>query len=103
MFKSTAGHPGALINYLTGLDISKREAIFLNFQLARLDKMIVNKNIDEKFIELLHFNMPDQMMVQSNLKHSDIGDRGYLHTFIYDCMYDIDEFIYLRKKEYGLL
>lgn len=99
MIKRNLVHPNGFLNYLITTDIVSRETYFLSAILNRISLMVLRDELDQSFIDTVNSNMGDIMHVIFG--HTNEGIRGYLREFIVDCNWSIDEFILIRKKEYG--
>jgi hypothetical protein len=94
-------HPDALMNYLVTTSIVKREMFFLGCELNNLYSLILDDADLSEWMANYRENSCDYMMILSCISRESLGVRGFLYDLIVDCEWDIEEFIYMYRKQLG--
>ena len=100
--KINAAHPDPLLNWLVSTSLEKRELFFLQCFLNELDsKIIYNEDLSE-CIERYNNDHGHIMNILWGLPKESLGIRGRVYEFIVECQWDLEDYIYDRKKEYHI-
>lgn len=99
--RTSHSHPDALMNYLVSTSIVKRELLFLGCELNYLYSLILEDADLSEWMANYRENSYDYMMILSCISRESLGVRGFLYDLIVDCEWDIEEFIYMYRKQLG--